>query len=530
MMVCKYDGANFICMISSQSSIDADKITDGSTNAAITLTQETNFETAYSHSQDNTQAHSDYVLNTGADTLGAGSGFALTFDAGATDPIATFGSDSVAWTGAATFTVGGSQVLTSESDPNALLTAGTDNVKDTHIDWGAGAGQVDADDISDGSTNAIITLTQETNFGTAYSHSQDNTQAHSDYVLNTGADTLGSGSGFALTFDAGATDPVFTFGSDSVAITGATTFTVNGSQVQTGADVILKDLVTTLPLSGGQNDILPGADADVTLSIADADDDGSTKGAATFDNTDFNAVAGLVTIVDDGHSHTGTSISELANADISAAADIVVTKLADSGTAYDIIQTDSAGTAVEWTDTLTTAYISDAIPIVDNGDTTKELFFELSGIGTGTSKTVTVDTDDFDFGSMDITTTGDVATGSLVATGTINGGVSVTPSDTATVAVSGMHGYYLNNDNDAIEFDLPAAVVNMRFCFRNLYAQAITIDPDASDTIMLGATTASAGEAIVSTGAATEYICLVGTSASTWVSMESIGTWAEESP
>jgi len=30
----------------------------------------------------------------------------------------------------------------------------------------------DADNISDGSTNAIITLTQETNFGTAYSHSQ----------------------------------------------------------------------------------------------------------------------------------------------------------------------------------------------------------------------------------------------------------------------------------------------------------------------------------------------------------------------
>ena len=48
-----------------------------------------------------------------------------------------------------------------EVDPNALLTAGTDNVKDTHIDWGTGASQVSADDIGDGSTNAIITLTQE---------------------------------------------------------------------------------------------------------------------------------------------------------------------------------------------------------------------------------------------------------------------------------------------------------------------------------------------------------------------------------
>lgn len=62
--------------------------------------------------------------------------------------------------------------LESESDPLALLSGGTDNVKDTHIDWGTGVGQVSADDIPDGSTNAIITLTQETNFGTAYTHSQ----------------------------------------------------------------------------------------------------------------------------------------------------------------------------------------------------------------------------------------------------------------------------------------------------------------------------------------------------------------------
>ena len=34
-----------------------------------------------------------------------------------------------------------------ETDPLALLTAGTDNVKDTHIDWGAGAGQVNSADI-----------------------------------------------------------------------------------------------------------------------------------------------------------------------------------------------------------------------------------------------------------------------------------------------------------------------------------------------------------------------------------------------
>lgn len=248
------------------------------------------WDTAYTHSQDNTQAHSDYVLNTGADTIGAGSGFAWTFDAGSTDPIVTFGDNSVAWTNAATFTVGGAQVQTgsdddqpdadgevpdnitvnpinattegaienvvdledlqgavtdgqvpnditiTESDPNALLTAGTDNVKDSHIDWGSGAGQVDADDLSDGSTNAMITLTQETNFGTAYTHSQDNTQAHSDYFLNTGSDTAGAGAGFVWTFDAGATDPTATFGSDSIAWANVATFTIDGAQVQTGTD------------------------------------------------------------------------------------------------------------------------------------------------------------------------------------------------------------------------------------------------------------------------------------------------------
>lgn len=46
-----------------------------------------------------------------------------------------------------------------------------------------------ADNFSDGGGNAIITTTQETNFATAYTHSQDNSQAHSDYLINNGNDT-----------------------------------------------------------------------------------------------------------------------------------------------------------------------------------------------------------------------------------------------------------------------------------------------------------------------------------------------------
>lgn len=39
-------------------------------------------------------------------------------------------------------------LIHTESDPNALLTAGTDNVKDTHIDWGTGANQVNPADFA----------------------------------------------------------------------------------------------------------------------------------------------------------------------------------------------------------------------------------------------------------------------------------------------------------------------------------------------------------------------------------------------
>ena len=62
----------------------------------------------------------------------------------------------------------------------------TDSVSDNEIDYT----NVNMDDMTDGATNAAITLTQETNFTTAYTHSQDNTQAHSDYLLNSAADTM----------------------------------------------------------------------------------------------------------------------------------------------------------------------------------------------------------------------------------------------------------------------------------------------------------------------------------------------------
>lgn len=95
--------------------------------------------------------------------------------------------------------------LANTSNPHSVTAAqasaiadAINTVDDTHIDWGTGANQVSADDVPDGSTYAIITLTQETNFETGFTHSQDNTQAHSDYLKNNAND---SGVSLVLTDD-----------------------------------------------------------------------------------------------------------------------------------------------------------------------------------------------------------------------------------------------------------------------------------------------------------------------------------------
>ena len=53
----------------------------------------------------------------------------------------------------------GSGTIT-EADPLALLTAGTDNVKDSHPDWGTGAGQISAEDIPIADVGVIIVATE----------------------------------------------------------------------------------------------------------------------------------------------------------------------------------------------------------------------------------------------------------------------------------------------------------------------------------------------------------------------------------
>ena len=87
------------------------------------------------------------------------------------------------------FTIGDGHAGTlTFSVASKVLTVETTNTLDQSVASGA-TPTFSATNFSDGGSNAIITTTQETNFGTAYTHSQDNTQAHTDYLLNSGNDS-----------------------------------------------------------------------------------------------------------------------------------------------------------------------------------------------------------------------------------------------------------------------------------------------------------------------------------------------------
>ena len=167
---------------------DADNISDGSTNAIITLTQETNFETAYSHTS--VVTGNPHVVT--ATDIGLGD----VVNADTTD------ADNIS-----NGTVNAIVNLTQESNWDTHLSSdGTDH---TYIDQDVTSGSsptFGADNISDGSTNAIITLTQETNFDAAYTHVSNDGSDHSliDQDVTSGAsptfgaDNLSDGSTNAI--------------------------------------------------------------------------------------------------------------------------------------------------------------------------------------------------------------------------------------------------------------------------------------------------------------------------------------------
>jgi len=111
---------------------------------------------------------------------------------------------------------------------------------------------------------------------------------------------FGNGDDESITINLDDTADTATVSSD----TGVATINFSGMAIQANGVAVLstlaKDIVTTSPLTvnagASLNDVLPGADADVTFAIADAAADGATKGAATFTAIDFTAAAGVISL------------------------------------------------------------------------------------------------------------------------------------------------------------------------------------------------------------------------------------------
>ena len=76
-----------------------------------------------------------------------------------------------------------------------------------------------------------------------------------------------------------------------------------------------------------------------------------------------------------------------------------------------------------------------------------------------------------------------------------------------------------NGSDSAKDFTLPVAAAGLVCCFdANGYSRIITVDTaDGTDSIKLGGTSLTAGNAIDTSGGSGEQFCLAGRDASTWI-------------
>lgn len=139
----------------------------------------------------------------------------------------------------------------------------------------------------------------------------------------------------------------------TVITTGDTGTVTSAMLAGTIADSKLDTISTANKVSISALDI--DAATDIGAALADSDlfvvDDGGTgtnrKAAATrITDYAFGKVSGDITIASNGTASISSAV--IVDADISASAEIAVSKLAD-GAARQLLQTDAAGTGVEWT-------------------------------------------------------------------------------------------------------------------------------------------------------------------------------------
>ena len=162
---------------------------------------------------------------------------AITSDGGADD--VTLPAATVSAAGMLTTAKWGEIVANNAKNTNVstTLSAGTINATTYAITSDGGADDIILPEAD--TTNAGLLGADKWDEIVANSlHSADNTQAHSDYFLNSGSDIAGGGTGFTWGFNASAgSDPVMTFGDGVINITTGA-LQVGGAAVQTGADLV----------------------------------------------------------------------------------------------------------------------------------------------------------------------------------------------------------------------------------------------------------------------------------------------------
>jgi hypothetical protein len=144
-----------------------------------------------------------------------------------------------------------------------------------------------ADNFSDGGGNAIVTTTQETNWD---NHIANNSQAHTDYLLNTTDENTGTITAAGLDTDvftsADKRQPFFL----TATVTSGADVTIYNSNAPIAFDIVFASWLGTVTGSGGLVDLKDGAAGNVILSLSGGEDVVDITSSTAIDVT-YNSVA-----------------------------------------------------------------------------------------------------------------------------------------------------------------------------------------------------------------------------------------------
>ena len=185
------------------------------------------------------------------------------------------------------------------------------------------------------------------------------------------------------------------------------------------------------------------------------------------DSADVNCSGETILVVDDGHDHTGASVTGVG----SATERLTYT----TGTA----NTLTVGTDTGVTETNTALQFASTADILG-----------AVNVSSKTAATYTVGTDD-----------------AHESYGTL----------------------FLNGDNDAIDFTLPSAVAGMSACFMQGQgaSAAITVQPATGDYLVVDGVRGTAATDYSSSGAGEDKLCAIAADATDWIVTTLTGTWSE---